>query len=81
MIIKKLILHKYKRFFLTGIETLTYEPEKTMQIIVSKNGAGKSSLLQELNPLPADIKKNYYEGGYKYIEILHYGKLYTLCSE
>lgn len=80
MIIKKLILHKYKRFFLTGIETLTYEPEKTMQIIVSKNGAGKSSLLQELNPLPADIKKNYYEGGYKYIEILHYGKLYTLCS-
>lgn len=80
MIIKKLILHKYKRFFLTGIETLTYQPEKTMQIIVSKNGAGKSSLLQELNPLPADIKRNYYEGGYKYIEILHYGKLYKISS-
>lgn len=80
MVIKKLILYKYKRFFLTGITKLTYEPEKTMQIIVSKNGAGKSSLLAELNPLPADIKKNYYDDGYKYIEILHYGKQYIISS-
>lgn len=77
MKIIKLILHKYKRFDLLGSDTITYTPESAYQLILGKNGIGKSSLLNELSPLPCeatDLK----EGGYKYIEVEHRGKRYQL---
>lgn len=80
MIITKLILHKYNRLFLNNITTLTYTPESPTQILLGENGSGKSSLLSQLSPLPADLKKDFGENGYKYIEIEHNGKLYTLSS-
>lgn len=80
MIIKKLTLYKYKRFFLSNIEKLEIEPTNIIQIILGKNGIGKSSLLSCLTPLPADIKKDYYEDGYKIIEISNNGKEYILTS-
>lgn len=80
MIIKKLILNNYKRFALSNINKLEYTPEKTLQIILATNGAGKSSLVRECTPLPADTKLNYGEDGYKYIEIEHHNKLYKLSS-
>ena len=80
MVIKKLILHRYKRFFLNNIETIEYTPNDVTQMIVSRNGSGKTSLLRQLNPLPADIKKDFNENGYKYIEIEHNNKLYTISS-
>jgi len=33
-----------------------------------------------LNPLPADLKKEFYEGGYKHIIIEHNGKIYDVSS-
>lgn len=77
MKIIKLTLHLYKRFDLLGADTLTYTPESPYQLILGKNGIGKSSLLNELSPLPCettDLKEN----GYKEIEIEHRGHKYIL---
>lgn len=80
MIIKKLILKGYKRLFLNKIDKLEYVPNKPMQIIIGRNGSGKSQTLKQLNPLPANLKQEFYDGGYKYIEIEHNNKLYILSS-
>lgn len=80
MLIKKIILYRYKRFFLNNIEKLVYTPENQNQVILGSNGSGKSSLFRELTPLPADIKKNYHDGGYKEIYIEHLGSMYILKS-
>lgn len=80
MFIKKLILTNYERLFLAGIKELVLEPQSIIHIILGQNGVGKSSVLSTLNPLPADIKKDYYEDGGKYIEITHNGNEYILES-
>ena len=80
MIINKLILKGYKRLFLNNIETLEYTPESNVQIIIGDNGSGKSSILKELSPLPADLKKYYREDGYKYAEIEHGNNEYIVSS-
>ena len=80
MYIKKLILHKYNRLALTQIETLTYAPEEHIQIILGPNSSGKSSTLYEASPLPADLKKDYADDGYKRIFIEHLNKEYELSS-
>jgi len=80
MIIKKLILSGYKRMFLNNIEKIEYTPEMPIQILLGGNGSGKSSLLRELTPLPADLKKDYKEDGYKQIEITNNNKEYLITS-
>lgn len=80
MIIKKLILKGYKRLFLNRINLLEYIPNKPMQLILGRNASGKTSLLRQLNPLPANLKQEFYEGGYKYLELEHNNKNYTLSS-
>lgn len=80
MIIKKIELKGYKRLFLNNIDTLTYTPDKPMQIILGRNMSGKSSLLRLLNPLPANLKQDFNLTGYKKIEIEHNGKYYKLSS-
>lgn len=81
MIIKKIILKGYKRFFLSGIDYLEYSPQNTIQMIASRNLSGKSSLLRQLNPLPADIKKDFKENGYKEIHIEHLNNQYEIRSD
>ena len=80
MRVKKLILHKYNRYNFNNIETLEYTPEQHLQIILGTNLSGKSSTMKELSPLPADIKKEFKEGGYKIIEIEHNNKNYKISS-
>jgi len=80
MTITKLILSGYKRLFLNTIEVLEFTPVNIVNIILGANGSGKSSLLYMLNPLPADLKKDFKEDGYKYIEIDHHNKKYILSS-
>ena len=63
MLLKKVVLHKFKRFFLSGVEHFVYTPDSNITIIAWANGMGKSSLLSQLNPLPADLKKDYREDG------------------
>jgi len=80
MKIIKLILHKYRRLSLNNIDTLTFTPDKHLQIILGSNLSGKSSTLKELSPLPAELKKEYKEDGYKQIIIEHNGNTYDISS-
>lgn len=79
MYIQKLILKGYKRLRLTPIEYFEYNPTKDIQLIIGTNGSGKTSILEELSPLPAD-SKDFEKEGFKYIEILHNKSLYLLKS-
>ena len=79
MYIQKLILKDYKRLRLTPIDYLEYTPTKEIQLIIGTNGSGKTSVLEELSPLPAD-SKDFGKEGFKYIEILHNKSLYILKS-
>jgi len=80
MKIIKLVLHKYRRLSLNNIDTLTFTPDKHLQIILGSNLSGKSSTLKELSPLPAELKKEYKEDGYKQIIIEHNGNTYDISS-
>jgi len=76
----KLILHKYRRLFLGEIETLILTPENKLSLILGKNGIGKSSLLVQLTPLPANLTKDFKEGGYKVITLEQDNDEYILTS-
>lgn len=77
MKILELKLKGYKRLDLLGVENLTYTPQSPYQLILGTNGAGKSSIMNELSPLP--IESNALrEGGYKKIKIEHRDSLYQL---
>ena len=78
--ILSITLYKYIRFELTNIEKITYTPSEIVQIILGTNGCGKSSLLSQLTPLPANIKRDYREGGYKKITLSNNGNTYVLTS-
>lgn len=80
MQILELELKDFKRFSLTGTKRIVYTPSKRINIIIGRGGCGKSSLLRELSPLPANIKKDYNEGGYKRITIRHNDIIYILSS-
>lgn len=80
MKIVKLILFKYKRLFLSNIEKIEYTPESNLQVILGRNMSGKSSLLKELSPLPADLKKEFKDTGYKEIHIENNDSYYILKS-
>lgn len=75
----RLTLEGYKNFHLRGIKKLVYTPTEKTQIILGSNGSGKTSLLKELSPLPADHRL-YLPHGSKIIEIEHGGSSYVLSS-
>jgi len=73
-------LHRFKRFTLNNIETFVYTPKAKLQLIQGTNGVGKSSLINELTPLPADLNNDYLDGGHKSITIYNHHKVYLLVS-
>jgi DNA repair exonuclease SbcCD ATPase subunit len=54
--------------------------KEIVQLILGTNGSGKSSILFELTPLPAN-KNFYHKGGRKRVLIAHLGKTYELISD
>jgi hypothetical protein len=50
-----------------------------VQLILGTNGCGKSSVMMELSPLPADAS-DYRDGGYKEIHVEHNNNTYILRS-
>lgn len=78
--VEKIILKGFKRFFLTGIKEFVYEPKSRLQLILGTNGSGKSSLLYEITPLPADLSKMYEEDGSKEVYLAHRENKYYLTS-
>ena len=69
----------YKRFMLGGTEHFSMKIESALQLIIGLNGSGKSSLVWELSPLPAD-KSDYSKIGSKEVHIEHNGIAYVLIS-
>lgn len=76
-----LVLDGFLGFRLRHIDHFEYYPEQKTQVILGTNGSGKSSLIRELSPLPAN-QLNYVKGGNakKEITIDHNGHIYVLKS-
>lgn len=72
-------LKGYTRLLLNNIQFIDYSPVHKIQLILGSNGAGKSSLIKELSPLPADHRE-YSKDGFKVIEYHHNNSHYTLKS-
>lgn len=79
MKITKLVLKKYKRLMMSNIQCIEYDPTKTMQLLIGSNGSGKSSILEELTPIPAH-HSGFDKGGLKEIHVEHRGVDYVLIS-
>lgn len=79
MKIISLELHGYKRIKLSGISTFKIRPTQDIQLILGTNGSGKSSILDELTPLPSN-PHDYLKEGYSLKTITHNGHIYTLKS-
>ena len=79
MKILSLELKGYKRIKLNNIDYLKLVPESKIQLILGTNGAGKSSVIKEISPLPADHRE-FEKDGFKIIEILHNNSNYILKS-
>jgi energy-coupling factor transporter ATP-binding protein EcfA2 len=74
-----LILKGYRRMSLNQIGTFTIRPTEAIQLILGTNGSGKSSLIKELTPLPAN-PADYIKEGSKEIHIVDRGHQYVLTS-
>lgn len=79
MFIRSITLCGYKRLLSSDIRYLKIEFKDIQQLLLGANGSGKSSTLQELNPMPA-TPQDYLKGGYKVIDIEHRGNNYRLSS-
>ena len=79
MEIKLLELIEYKRLMLKNIVRFQIIPTEPQQLILGTNGSGKSSVMDELSPLPA-LAANFTKEGSKTIEISHNGSFYRLKS-
>lgn len=79
MRITRLELVDYKRLLSSNIRHFIIQPTEPQQLILGTNGSGKSSILDELTPLPA-LKDAYGKEGSKTIEIAHLGSKYILSS-
>lgn len=80
MKILELELKLYKRLALNNIRHFKLELKELVQLILGTNASGKSSILYELSPLPAN-HKSYHKGGMKRVVIAHNGKTYELISD
>jgi DNA repair exonuclease SbcCD ATPase subunit len=75
-----LILKRFKRFALNQIDTFTIRPTEQVQLILGTNGSGKSSLVGELTPLPANAS-DYMKDGSKEVHITDRGHSYICVSD
>lgn len=80
MLITYIKLQGYKRMPLRESEDFEYYFTSKLVMIVGVNGSGKSSLINELTPLPAN-KDNFNKNGYKEIHIQKDNTLYKLISD
>lgn len=78
--ILELELELFEHLSLNNIRYIKWTIKEIVQILLGTNGSGKSAIMSELSPLPAD-KNHYYKGGKKRILISENGKLYELISD
>lgn len=75
----ELHLDGYKRLMLNNIKQFHYKPTDIFQIILGTNGSGKSSVVFEASPLPAN-PADFVKGGRKYSKWSHNDRIYELSS-
>lgn len=75
----KLYLKRYKRLMVSNVQSFEWTPSKNLMILIGKNGSGKSSILEQLTPLPAP-KDQFHKGGEKIFQCLHKESIYNLHS-
>lgn len=80
MRIRRIELHGFKRMKLNDYHSISVDFDQPIQQILGTNGAGKSSMLSELNPLPGD-HRDFEKGGKKHIWISHRGSEYECISD
>lgn len=80
MKIESVEFYRLKAFSFIEVIKLTIDFTNIVNVIMGDNGSGKSSLLRELNPLPAN-RQNYDTNGYKIIKVSHQGSSYVLSSK
>lgn len=80
MKIESLELYGYKFLRFNHIRKIKVTMNSLIQIILGKNGSGKTKLLEECNPLPA-VPANYEDKGYKKVVVTDNGHTYTLVSD
>jgi energy-coupling factor transporter ATP-binding protein EcfA2 len=73
-------LVRYKRLMLKNIQSLEWTPTKNLMVIIGSNGSGKSSLLDELSPLPSHHTQ-FDKPGSKTVHCLHRNSRYVLHSD
>lgn len=69
-----------KRLLNKGTNLIEYRPENKIQLIIGGNGFGKSTLMDQLSPLPA-VPKDFIKGGSKEIVIESEGSIFRLVSD
>lgn len=79
MFIKSITICGNKRLLPADIKYLHIVFNSVHQIMLGLNGAGKSTTIQELNPMPA-TPADYLKGGYKHLTLEHHGQEYELLS-
>lgn len=77
--ITKLILKNYTPLTKKGVNYIELNTKEIFNIVLGRNGFGKTSLLRELTPFPAD-NADYESGGYKEIHIVIDKDVYVLTS-
>lgn len=80
MKITYILLRGFKRLNLANIKEIEITFPNTITIIRGISGVGKSSILQELSPLPP-VRTMYEKNGYKELHIEHNGHLFNLISD
>lgn len=69
----------YNRIPLNGTRRFSIAPTERIQLILGTNGSGKSSMIAEMSPLPANAS-DFSKDGSKTIKIVNKGNNYTLRS-
>lgn len=64
---------------IANIKSIDIQAISQIQVVIGTNGSGKSKLLEQITPLPAN-KNDYFSGGYKELTILHDGEEYKISS-
>jgi len=77
----ELELKNYTRLYVSGIKHIIYRPRKSFNIILGRNGSGKSSLIKEIFPNVEDLKNDYDKGGYKKLILDHNNNRYVITYD
>ena len=79
MYLQLIKLTRYKRLMMSNIQSFEWTPTKSLMVIIGSNGSGKSSLLDEMSPLPSHHSQ-FETGGTKTVHCMHNGSRYVMHS-